>query len=257
MPHPTLTSHNVVAIAWLLPLLLVLSGCSQLGRNKLVGDDDAPSAIEMDGNELTVGQGTAEELAAEQEREAAVEKTEDNASRRAHWPLPNDAQISMPPIQSGPIIPVSGLDARRGAVSELGESAGVTPRPQAEPAPAAVSTPDPTPRPAAASLAPPAAGTVDKVGADDFHQVVLESDVPVLVDFYADWCGPCKRLSPMLDQVARERTDLRVVKVNYDHDKKLARKYGVQSLPTMIIFKDGSLVAKHTGYDKIEKALGR
>lgn len=86
---------------------------------------------------------------------------------------------------------------------------------------------------------------------------MLKSKVPVVVDFYADWCGPCKRVAPLLDRFARERTDVRVVKVNIDHEKELARKYRVRSIPTVMLFESGDLVAQHTGLPEIQKALRR
>lgn len=98
-------------------------------------------------------------------------------------------------------------------------------------------------------------GKVHQVGTDDFQTAVLESNVPVVVDFYADWCGPCKQVAPLLDQFARERTGIRVVKVNIDHEQQLAREYRVKSIPTVMVFKKGDLVAEHTGLPKIRQAL--
>lgn len=80
-----------------------------------------------------------------------------------------------------------------------------------------------------------------------FEQHVLESDVPVLVDFYAPWCGPCKALSPTLDQVAQEAPQARVVKVNIDDNPELAERYGVQSIPSLLVFKEGRVVARRKG----------
>jgi thioredoxin 1 len=90
-------------------------------------------------------------------------------------------------------------------------------------------------------------GKVEHVGTDTFQQNVLKADVPVLVDFYADWCGPCRMLAPVLDQVARETPNARVVKVNIDNSPQLAAQYGVSSIPTVMVFKGGSVVAQHTG----------
>jgi thioredoxin 1 len=90
-------------------------------------------------------------------------------------------------------------------------------------------------------------GTVEHVGTDDFQERVLQSNVPVLVDFYADWCGPCKKLAPALHRIARETPDAKVVKVNIDHSPRLAKKYGVRTIPTVVVFKNGEAVARNTG----------
>ena len=90
-------------------------------------------------------------------------------------------------------------------------------------------------------------GEVEHVDTNDFAQQVLESDVPVLVDFYADWCGPCRKLVPTLDRIARETPNAKVVKVNIDDSPQVAKRYGVRSIPTVMVFKNGRAVARHTG----------
>ncbi len=85
------------------------------------------------------------------------------------------------------------------------------------------------------------------VNSATFDRQVLQSDVPVLVDFYADWCGPCKALGPTLDQVAAENPQARVVKVNIDHSPDLAARYGVKSIPRLMVFKGGQIAANRTG----------
>ena len=90
-------------------------------------------------------------------------------------------------------------------------------------------------------------GKVEHIDTNDFTQQVLESDVPVLVDFYADWCGPCRKLAPTLDRIARETPNAKVVKVNIDDSPQVAKRYGVRSIPTVMVFKNGTAVARHTG----------
>jgi thioredoxin len=80
-----------------------------------------------------------------------------------------------------------------------------------------------------------------------FEQQVLGSKLPVLVDFYADWCSPCRALAPTLEQLARELPDAKIVKVNVDDSPKLADRYGVDSIPRLLVFKDGQVTAGHVG----------
>lgn len=90
--------------------------------------------------------------------------------------------------------------------------------------------------------------SVLKVTKDNFEAEVLKSDKPVLVDFYADWCGPCKSLAPVIDEIANERAaDLKVVKINVDEDPEIAAQYGVRSMPTLVVFKDGTAVSGIVG----------
>ena len=93
-----------------------------------------------------------------------------------------------------------------------------------------------------------------------FQQDVLESDEPVIVDFWAEWCGPCHLVSPILDEIAEERAgELRLVKVNVDEEEGLARRYGIMSIPTIILFKGGEPVAATIGARPkraIEEQLG-
>lgn len=80
------------------------------------------------------------------------------------------------------------------------------------------------------------------VTAKNFEQEVLQAEETVLVDFWADWCGPCKMLSPIVDQIAEERSNVKVCKVNIDEEPGLAMDYRVMSIPTLIVFKDGEKV---------------
>ena len=83
---------------------------------------------------------------------------------------------------------------------------------------------------------------------ENFAQEVLHSDKPVLLDFWASWCGPCRMLSPVVDEVAEERTDVKVGKVNVDEQMELAMRFQVSSIPMLVVFKDGKAVAKSAGY---------
>ncbi|MDE7414717.1 MAG: thioredoxin [Lachnospiraceae bacterium] len=81
----------------------------------------------------------------------------------------------------------------------------------------------------------------------NFEQEVLNSDIPVLVDFWAPWCGPCKRLSPVIEEIAEEVTNVKICKVNTDEADTLALKYRVRSIPTLILFKNGEAAATSIG----------
>ena len=88
---------------------------------------------------------------------------------------------------------------------------------------------------------------VIEITAQNFEQEVLRSDKPVLLDFWAAWCGPCQMLSPLVDEVAEERTDIKVGKVNVDEQQDLAAKYQVMSIPMLVVMKNGEMADKSVG----------
>lgn len=96
------------------------------------------------------------------------------------------------------------------------------------------------------------------VNNDNFKQEVLESTQLVVVDFYADWCGPCQMLKPILEEISEEREDVKIVKVNVDDARELSEKFGIFSIPTVLFFKNGDLVDKFVGYqnkDSVNKKI--
>lgn len=82
---------------------------------------------------------------------------------------------------------------------------------------------------------------------DNFETEALKSTVPVFIDFYADWCGPCKMVSPIVDEIAEERGDIKVCKVNVDDSPELAASFGIQSIPALVVLRDGKVAAATVG----------
>ena len=90
---------------------------------------------------------------------------------------------------------------------------------------------------------------------DNFDELVLKAEGPVMVDFWASWCGPCMMLSPIVDEIAEEKTGLTVGKVNVDNDQFLAIRYGIDSIPALLLFKDGKLAGRSIGLRSKEEII--
>ena len=89
--------------------------------------------------------------------------------------------------------------------------------------------------------------SVVNINLDNFRNEVLEESKPVLLDFWAPWCGPCRMVSPVLEEIARERPDLKIGKVNVDEQPELAGRFGVMSIPMLVVMRDGKIVNQAVG----------
>lgn len=121
-----------------------------------------------------------------------------------------------------------------------------TPKPQPTPQPAPIPKPQPIPQPAPQPKPQPVNKPI-VITAEAFEREVINSSKKVLVDFYADWCGPCRRMSPILDEFARENPNIKVVKVNVSHGGAILGKYGIRGLPTLIVFQGGREIRRGVG----------
>ena len=93
------------------------------------------------------------------------------------------------------------------------------------------------------------------VNKNNFQEEVLNSDKPVLVDFWAPWCGPCRMVLPIIEEIAEENEDIKVVKINVDEDPELANQFGVMTIPTLYVFKNGEAVNHRSGAMPKEQIL--
>ena len=96
---------------------------------------------------------------------------------------------------------------------------------------------------------------ITQLGKDNFDAVVSKSEKPVLIDFYADWCGPCHMLAPVIDEIASEREDVRVCRVNVDEENELAARFGVSAIPMLVVMRGGKPDKTAVGYMPKEQVL--
>ena len=100
---------------------------------------------------------------------------------------------------------------------------------------------------------------ITELHADNFEREVVNADLPVCIDFWAPWCGPCRMLSPVLDELAAEETGIKFCKVNVDEERELAARFSIESIPTVLLLRQGKVVAKSVGYvakEQLCRSLG-
>ncbi|MBO5837861.1 MAG: thioredoxin [Oscillospiraceae bacterium] len=93
------------------------------------------------------------------------------------------------------------------------------------------------------------------VNKENFQQEVLQSDKPVLIDFWANWCGPCRMIAPIIEEIAQEREDIKVVKIDVDESQELAIQYQIMSIPTLLVVENGKVVNQSVGVKPKDKIL--
>ena len=93
------------------------------------------------------------------------------------------------------------------------------------------------------------------IGMNNFEEEVLKSEKPVLMDFWAPWCGPCRMVGPVVEEIAEERADIKVCKINVDEEGELAAKFGVMSIPTLVVMKNGEITNQSVGMQTKEEIL--
>lgn len=97
--------------------------------------------------------------------------------------------------------------------------------------------------------------SITNITKENFDTEVMQSDKPVLVDFWASWCGPCRMLTPVIDEIANEVSTAKIAKVNVDEENELAERFGVMSIPTLVLFKEGKVISQKAGVQPKDKIL--
>ena len=98
--------------------------------------------------------------------------------------------------------------------------------------------------------------SIVNIGKHNFDEEVMNSDKPVLLDFWASWCGPCRMIAPVLEEIAEEREDIKVSKINVDEQPELSNSFGVSSIPLLVVMKDGKIVNQAVGARPKSQILG-